>query len=264
VIDQPAPNESPTGIPLYVEPVPRPVRDPACPETIDAWEGANTVTFRLLEALESLRDLRVALNDLASQSDPRSDRRRIKRISTPLYSFAWSVRNICKELVANPDSYGGLSDADKAGVQRYDNEMAGAVPLSGESPLRVVRNKIDAHVDPDTAKNPQGVWAHVNLANYVAWLACSLVTFKQLLALDVYAWTCQSTHPQVFRLMSVDGTLVDLVMVDGHPSMIAGVTQTTSPMLSIANELNAVITLHNSLLRWLPTGGTKVPATKSR
>jgi hypothetical protein len=244
--------DTPSGIPFYVERSLRQVQDPAYPNNIDGWEGANTVTFRLLQALESLRDLRIALADLASQSEPHSDRRRIKRLSTPLVSFAWSVRNICKELVGNSDSYGGISDAARAEAKRYDDEMARVVPLSGNGPLRAVRNKIDAHVDPDTVTTPQQVWGHVELNNYIPWIACSLITFSRLLALDVYGWTCKSTHPDIFRLMSVDGTLVDLVMVDGQPSRIAGVTQTTSPKVSIVEEFNAVITLHNTLLKSLP------------
>jgi len=244
-------NDSPRGIPFYIERSPRKVQDPACPKDIDGWEGANQVTFCLLQALESLRDLRIVLNDLASQAEPKTDRRRIKRISTPLFSFAWAIKGICEELVEKPDSYGGLSDALRTEVKRWEDEIARVVPLSGTGALRAVRNKIDAHVDPDTVLNPEEVWGHVELDNYIPWLACSLIAFSWLLAVDVYAWSCKSAHPDIFRLMGVDGTLVDLVMVDGQPSMIAGVTQTTSPKVSIAGELNAVITLHNMLLQSL-------------
>ncbi len=247
--DQNGMADTPSGIPFYIERSPRKVQDPACPDNVDGWEGANDVTFKLLEALESLRDLRIVLQDLAAQDEPHSERRRIKRISTPLYSFAWSVRNVCKELVENSNSYGGLSEAFKSKVNRYNDKMERVVPLSRCSPLRAVRNKIDAHVDPSTVTNPEEVWGHVELTNYIPWLACSLTTFSHLLALDVYGWTCKSTHPDIFRLMSVDGTLVDFVMDDGQPSVIAGISHTTSPKVSIAEELNAVITLHNALLQ---------------
>ncbi len=244
--------DAPRGIPFYIEQSLRRVQDPACLKDIDGWAGANQVTFCLLQALESLRDPRVVLTDLASQGQPNSDRRRIKRISTPLVSFARSIRDICKELLANPDFYGGLSDAVRAEIRQCDDEMARVVPLSGNGALRVVRNKIDAHVDPDTVMNPQQVWGHVELGNYIPWLGCSLITFSRLLVLDVYGWTCKSAHPDIFRLMEVDGTLVDFVMVDGQPSIIAGITQTKFPKVSIAGELNAVITLHNTLLQSLP------------
>ena len=242
-------DDIPSGIPFYIEPSPRKVPDPASPDDIDGWDGANDVSFKLLEALESLRDLHVVLQDLVAQDEPQYDRRRIKRISTPLYSFAWAIRNICTELLENPDKYGGLSDEMKSKVNDYHDEMVRVVPLSVNSPLRTVRNKIDAHVDPSTVNDPEQFWGHVELENYIPWLSCSIITFALLLALDVYGWTCDSSHPDIFRLMSVDGTLVDLLMVDGEPSMIAGITQTTSPKVSIVQELNAVITLHNTLLQ---------------
>lgn len=244
--------DTPSGIPFYIERSPRQVQDPACQDSVDQWAGANAVTFRLLAALESLRDLRIVLADLVGQDKPDTDRRRIKRISTPLYAFAWSVQNICTELIDSPDSYGGLSDEFIVQVRGYHDEMVRVVPLSGDSPLRTVRNKIDAHVDPETVLTPGDVWGHVELNNFIPWLGCSLVVFSQLLILDVYGWTCESTHPNVFRLMSVDGTLVDLLMVDGQPSKIVGVAHTTSPKVEIAQELNAVITLHNTLLQSLP------------
>lgn len=247
-------NNSPTGIPFYVESSPRRVRDPSCPDSVDGWQGANEATFKLLEGLESLRDLRVVLEDLVAQEHPHQELRRIKRLSTPLYSFAWSVLNICSEVIKNPQSYGGITDQCEESVRLWKDEMLRTVPLSGESALRTIRNKIDAHVDSSSIMNPQVIWEHVSLTNYIPWLGCTITAFKHMLALNVFGWSCDSSHPDVWRIMSVDGTLVDFMMENGSPSYIIAVTQTVSPKVDIANELNHVITLHNTLLSKLPAG----------
>ncbi len=236
-------------LPLYAEPCPRCIPDPARSEKVDSWKAANRVTFRLLEALESLRDLRISLSDLASQSHPNEDHRRIKRISTPLFSFAWAIRNLCKEFIDHPDHYGHPSKEFLSQIQGFHDEMERSVPVSGNSPLRVVRNKIDAHVDPDVVHSPSAVWDHVELSNFLPWLACSLTMFSQLLVLDYYGWTCESSRPDVWRLMSVEGTLVNFLMVNGEPSHIISISMVESPKIAVAKELNEVITLYNTLLR---------------
>ena len=244
--------ETPSGIPYYFERSPRNAQDPACPDNVDGWDGANDVTIKLLLALESLRDLRVVLQDLLAQEQPYSDRRRIKGISTPLVSFTSAIQKICKELLGHPDSIGGLSDEVKAKVNEYLQEIVRVFPPTGNSPLRTVRNKIDAHVDESTVEKREQIWDHVDLSLFLPWIACALIHFSELLALEVYGWTCKSTHPDVFRLMSVDGTLVDLLVIDEKPSRIVGISITTSPKVGIAEELNAVITLYNALLQSPP------------
>jgi len=241
------------GLPFYIESTPRKVRDPSIPEHVDGWKGCSEATFKLLEGLESLRDLKVVLSDLVAQDQPHLELRRIKRISTPLYSLAWSVINICDELINNPNSYGGRTDECEKSVRDWKQEMERVVPLSGDSTLRKVRNKIDAHIDSGTVMNPESVWEHVTLENYVPWLGCTITAYKHMLVLNVYGWTCESSHPDIWRLMSVDGMLVDFFMENGQPSFITSATQTISPKVDIARDLNEIITIYNSLLGKLPS-----------
>ena len=245
-------DDSPGGIPFYVESTPRKVRDPSVPDHVDGWQGSNDATFKLLEGLESLRDLKVVLSDLLAQDEPHKDLRRIKRISTPLYSLAWSVINICDELINHPEKYGGRTAECAESVRNWKQEMERTVPLSGDSTLRKVRNKIDAHVDAVAVMNPETVWEHVTLENYIPWLGCTITAYKHMLVLNIYGWTCESSHPDIWRLMSVDGMLVDFYMENGQPSYITSTTQTISPKVDIARELNEITTIHNNLLGKLP------------
>ena len=51
----------PRGIPLYIDTKPRKVRDPSIPEHVNGWQGSNDAPFKLLEGLESLRDIKLIL-----------------------------------------------------------------------------------------------------------------------------------------------------------------------------------------------------------
>ena len=80
---------------LYVEKYPRLIADPIT-ETVTKVQlkPANTITKKLWQAVESLRDIDNFLDDIVTMSKISKKRRRMKILATPLYSLYQSLRNV--------------------------------------------------------------------------------------------------------------------------------------------------------------------------
>lgn len=89
-----------------------------------------------------------------------------------------------------------------------------------------------------------------------------MIVLTQLLDLDHFAWSKLDTPDHVWTLMSVDGTTVDLIMEDGRPTFIAGVTFTESPKAAVFRELQAVQRLCKKLLADLATSSIAKPESR--
>jgi len=235
--------ETPRGLPVYVDSTEPEIQDPAEQRSPSAWAGSNAISFKLLRCMEAIRDLTRMLRTMATLQDPLSERRGVKILATPLYSLASGVRDVFHELEGNAKAYARLLPSQHKELRERARRFTREVPLHKTSALRAVRDKIGAHIDRDAVLSPDKYWGRVDLPAYLRWVrACSEETMY-LLNLDIYAWTRESGHPDVSSLMTVDGTVVDLYIQDGKPVSPLSITLARSPKYGIANEIGTLVSM---------------------
>lgn len=121
------------------------------------------------------------------------------------------------------------------------------VPLKNGA-LKTIRDKISSHVDKKVfAHDPRKVWELVDIDLQLEWLRLIIVELMFLLSLDIYAWTRESGHPDVFRLMSADGVQVDFLMENKSFKAIVAATMTASPKYYISNKVLEVDFLYKRI-----------------
>jgi hypothetical protein len=170
-------------------------------------------------------------------------RRTAKLLATPVYILATTVRDFYNYLIGNPATAGLLHDSLRRGYAARAAWFAREVPLDKGSPLRMVRDKIGAHLDSKAIGAPSPVWSEVNFSRYVQWTRLCSIEILKLLELDVYAWTLDNLQKDVVRLMQIDGRIVDLYVKDGHAKAILDVTFAKSPKYAISEEVSSLVRL---------------------
>ncbi|MDJ0796386.1 MAG: hypothetical protein QNJ51_06045 [Calothrix sp. MO_167.B12] len=239
--------EQKKGIPVYADGGEPEINDPAVLPSKTAWRGSNEISFKLLRCLEAIRDLSKSMENLAKLDDPTSDRRLVKHLASPLYALGSGVLDIFNELESNAKNYTVIASPQHKEIISRKKQFTTDVPTDNKSALRVVRDKIDSHIDKNAVINPEDYWVNVDLPSFLKWIRSCLEQILYLLSLDGYGWTRDSGHPDVWSLMSVDGTVVDFYMKDGEPVAIISITFAKSPKQGVLNEIKSFLTLYNKV-----------------
>jgi hypothetical protein len=245
----PLKDEQGKGILLLVNLDEPEVKDPAIKQSSVVWSGANEISFKLLRCLEAVRDITKIFQVLVELDDPFSDKRWVKQTASPLYNLASGIHDMFNELEGNAKNYSILTTKERRELKKKATQFGEQVPLDNQSELKDVRDRIDSHVDKVAVITPDEYWEKVNLSSYLGWLRVCLEQLAHLLSLEVYGWTRDSGHPDVWSLMSVDGTVVDFYMQDGQPVAILSVTLAKSPKYSVLNELQNLVDLYNKVAK---------------
>jgi hypothetical protein len=235
------------GLPIYIDANAPEMVDPAKQQAPTVWSGANEASFKLLRCVEAIRDLTKILEGIVSLDKALSDKRWVKILTTPLYIFATSVRDLYNELSGNAKAYSNLLPVTVKELTRRAANFAQEVPLEQNGELRTVRDKMSAHIDKATVISPDQFWSKLDLLTHFRWLRSCLVQMLYLLKIDIYAWTRDSGHPNVWSLMNVDGRVVDLYMENNEPVSILNVTLAKSPKGAVAAELQRLAVLYSEI-----------------
>lgn len=236
------------GIFVYADGSEPEINDPALLPSKTAWRGSNEIAFKLLRCLEAIRDISKNMESLAKLDEPTSDKRLIKQLASPLYALVSGVLDMFNELESNVKNYRLIPSVHKEIINRK-TQFTTDVPTDNKSALRVVRDKIDSHIDKIAVIKPQDYWVNVNLPPFLKWMGSCLEHILYLLSLDVYGWTRDSGHPDVWSLMTVDGTVVNFYMQDGKPVAMIDLTFVKSPKHGVINEIKNFLTLYNEVAR---------------
>jgi hypothetical protein len=231
------------GIPLYQDWDEPEIHDPALSQTSTVWRGSNEISFKLLRCLEAVRDLSRSMDSLAKLDNPNTDMRLVKQLASPLFTLAGCVLDMFNHLESNAKDYTVITSSQQKEIANRREQFRVDVPTGKGTDLRVVRDKIDSHIDKDSVIKPEDFWTKVNLCSFLGWMGSCLEQVLYLLSLDVYGWTRESKHPDIWSLMSVDGTLVDFYMQDGKPVAILNVTFVNSPKNGVFSEIEAFVAL---------------------
>lgn len=235
------------GIPIYCDIGDPEMHDPARQQSCTVWRASNNISFKLLRCVEAVRDITKLLEGISQIENTLSNKRYAKMLATPLYSLVSGIKDIYNELEGNANEYPVVSTAQHKELQRRAAQFAKLVPTDKGSELRDVRDKMSSHIDKVTVETPSPYWEKVDLLRFLNWLRACIEQMMHLLALDVYGWTRDSGHPDIWSLMSVDGTVVDFYMQNGEPVSILKVTFAKSPKYGIANEVERLVWLYNEV-----------------
>jgi len=221
------------------------VQDPATQQPDGFWQGSTPITFKLLQALEAVRDIARILTSMEAIPGSIDDRRFTKILATPLYNLACAVACIFNDVEGNAKSYSNLTGPELTAVKDRRKRFFESVSISKGSALREVRNRISSHIDSDTVIRPSQYWDKVDTSAFFLMLARCLVQLMFLLELDVYSWTRRSGQPSICSLMTVDGSITNLYMKDGQPVGIHSFTFAKSPKYEVAREIENLASLYN-------------------
>jgi hypothetical protein len=237
------------GIPLYADGSEPKINDPAMPPSKTAWHGSNEISFKLLQCVEAIRDISTSLESLAKLDNPNFNKRLVKQVASPLHVLAKGVLDMFNELESNAKHYTLIASPQHKEIINRKKKFTAEVPSDKNSDLRTVRDKIGSHIDKIAVITPEIYWNKVDLLSFLNWIRGCLEQVLYLLSLDAYGWTRDSGHPDVWSLMSVDGTVVDFYMQDGKPVTIIGVTCVKSPKYGFLTEIKNFVVLYNEVAR---------------
>jgi hypothetical protein len=242
------------GVPLYINSQLPVLQDGAKP-SLGGWSGANKISLKLLRCLEPLRDLMAQMELVALLPIRGRDKRVTKLLATPLHTLSAQTLSLLNTLKDDRTLRPRLNAAARTEVAAWLARLKeGGLELDGDSGLTTFRNKMGAHVDEVAVTHPAELWKKVDLVAYLSWAEQLIIALAHATALDAYAWIQLDTSPDIWVLMSVDGTAVHLHVENGEATAIVAVTSVQSPKLTLFGELALAQHLCRRLLppTWKP------------
>jgi hypothetical protein len=235
-------SNSDRGLPVFEDPERRPVVDPTIENSALAWYPANAAAHKLWRCHECLRDIDNLLR--GSKDTERSSilPRRVKLLTTPLYSLIEALHELIHGLRTDPDSIRRLGGNQLDALAKLDARLLQDVPTSSKGALKAVRSKAAAHIDKHLLPHQlRDIVREVDAATLLAWVHHALIVMLELLEFDVYGWTVEDNRPGIFRLMSVEPWLVTFAMEDGTPERIVDLSVARSPRFDIADLIRSIV-----------------------
>jgi hypothetical protein len=184
------------------------------------------------------------------------DKRTVKLLATPLHTLAAQTLSLLNTLNNDPSLRRSL-DAEArrmtAGWLKRFRESG----LEKDCDLKTVRDKVAAHIDAVAVTHPGEIWSKVDFMTFLDWTDLLIVAVAHAATLNIYAWSQLDTPPDIWTVMSVDGTAIHLLMENGEPTTIVAVTSVQSPKTAVVAELAATQRLCRELLPrdWKPRVG---------
>jgi hypothetical protein len=235
------------GVPIYSDLSEAQINDPSVVQDGNAWWGSNEISFKLLRCLEGIRDLSKSLDTLSRLDNPNTDKRLVKQIASPLYNLASGIMDMFNDLESNVKQYTEITSLQHKEIIKRKKQFVLDVPIDKKSDLRLVRDKIDSHIDKIAVIQPEDFWIKVELSSFLRFIVNCLKQFVYLLSLDVYSWRRENKNPDIWSYMSIDGILVDFYLQNGKPVSIISANCVASPKNGVVNEINALIKLYNEV-----------------
>lgn len=200
----------PKGMPIYSDTQVRLIVD-SLDETTNTqdWYPSNAMAIKLWQCLEALRDIDIALENVALQKNATKKRRQLKQFSVQLHSLAMSIVRLCDQIVGDEDARRWLKSGTTAEISKIKSEFFDLVPISHKGELSVFRNQLGGHIDAKLSPwSAQEILSRKAITNFGQWLHICIHALLDLLKLDVYAWGVHATNPKHIRLMTNEPFLI--------------------------------------------------------
>ena len=187
----------------YLDQHGRRMADPTSCKTEDHdWHPANDASLKLWRCVEALRDVHAVLGDAATSSDADMRARKLKVLATPVYSLLCAIRDLCNDLLSNPETASRLQEHERTEIVGLGEAIVHWFPLDKGTPLRDARDKTSAHIEaklgPDEVRK---LLANAPPHEYGRWLHQSILILLDLSGYNVYAWAADAPEHCV-RLMA--------------------------------------------------------------
>ena len=230
--------------PIYADDKPVLLMDGSDPSDM-RWTGANPATMRLLRCLEPVRDLK-GLIELLVILPGGCNKRVVKSLSVPLHTLAERTQSWFNAMSLRGSDCRLESKPERQQIREKLKRLLDSGMLKELTPIR---DKIGAHIDEEAVVYPDKYWTKVDLATFLEWVQLLMMVLGETLNLDIYGWNKLGGPDHIWELMTVDGTLVELLMENGQPTMILSVTFVESPRLVVLRELQRLYDSASQLRR---------------
>ncbi len=236
------PKTMPIGIPIYQDSDGRSITDPT--EEVDPtnWEPRNQLAAKLWRCLESLRDIRDLLEDTSKVSNPKKQRRRLKILATPILTLAQSTESLCNTLATDPALTNNLSKKQRNQFSKLRENLLVLVPLGADSPLKVVRNKMSAHVDAKLGpRDARDILGKAKPNTYGIWLHSCIYVLQELMQPDLYSWQTADGPEGSIRIMNAEPMVITLIKDSDGELILGSVNVGISPKRFIHETIKDVV-----------------------
>jgi hypothetical protein len=244
---------SPMGMPVYEDTQVRSIVDALDEnrETPD-WYPANEMTRKLWHCLEALRDIDLALENVSNQQDVIKRRRLLKQFSVPLHTLAMTVVHLCNQIAGDADAKRWLEKGTLSQVSKIKTEFGGLIPIDHKGDLSVIRNRLGGHIDRNLSPRlVREILSRNAMSSFGRWLHICIHALLDLMKLNIYAWSVNSSTESHLRLMTNEPFLLTFLCGDATNDLIAVHLSKRSPRMVIIDVVERAI--HGS--QWMFESG---------
>ena len=226
------------GMPIFLDETDRPIVDPLHSDTnAQTFRPANKPAKKLYQCIESMRDLLVLLKNIPTSKAVDKQRRKTKAIFTPLYSFVIALQSLMHDIQNNPDTKNHLPEGTDIIVDTMDRRFASIIPHGKSELLRVIRNRMSAHIDVDLdPAEAQALFSQATTPEIGLWLHTCVAVLCDLLKLPIYLWSCATSKPNEFGLTTpTEPIMMTFEIGDVRPKQITGCFIIRDPRTDVFN-----------------------------
>lgn len=219
------------GMPIYLDPISRKIVTAGeSDEGAITWYPSSPTSKRLWACFEIILDINGLLEDVATKNSGKR-KRRAKVIAGQVHSLAKAINELCKTIIGDQSTRKHIGKEDVKQVQKIHEDFSKFVPFEWGSELTNYRNKLTAHFDDNFwPKDASELINSVPAYKIGYWLHICLHVVLDLIKLDIYSWSCDSTHEGYVQFITNEPYIVTLKLdkETGSASSLTG--------LDIANE----------------------------
>ena len=217
------------GMPLYYDNAKRLISDPARSAEETDWEPATNVTKKLWLCLEALRRMSFCLDLGPTVQTDEHRRRYMREFAVPLYEFLRAVENLANCIEGDKNARDRATPEAVKFVRAIRDSFLEEVQLQS-GPLRAIRDKISAHIDPKPwSGQARTILNGADLHSFGRWLHSGVSVLHELTKLDIYSWSADGPTPETFRLMACEPIVVILEHSDDESGKLLGTELSESP-----------------------------------
>lgn len=231
------------GMPVYEDDQIREIVDSLEANKLNpGWYPANGPSRSLWHCLESLRDIEVILSDAASKKNGTKRKRYAKFLSVPLLSLVKGVNGLCNQIISDKDSQSEGQGTIPKEVSRIQRDFLELVPSENKEKLALIRNKLGAHIDSELWPwTSEKIFKNEDVHEMGKWLHICIHAIIDLIKLENYAWSVNSSHPKYTRLMTCEPFIVTFAMHEEGKKLAALHIAKKSPKQTVVDLADAII-----------------------
>ena len=213
------------GMPIYFDEADRKLIDAL--STDDSSHNlypSNRPAQKLHRCVEAMRDLLPLIESISESKAVDKQRRKLKLLITPLYSFVEALLHLMHDIQTNPDTKRGLPPGSDSLVSKMESMLGSCVPHQDKELLRKLRNQMSSHIDPSLDPiSARDLFNKATPSEVGRWLDSCITVLADLLKLPIYVWSCSTDRPDIVGFTAIGAPVITFFQTeDNHIIRIAG------------------------------------------